>query len=302
MVERMSLEYFIEVCDCGSIGKAAKSLQVTPQAVSKAISGLEKKLGYSLLIRTKDGCMPTQRGLEVQRIAVRLQRVQKQALDQIYGIQQEEKSDNQDVRVGVWGSFATIMPVADYADFHTLYPSIRIHMQGYPDLSTCEKALIAGEVDLAFCGRETDGCGFTGLQEYGSTPYVIVNGNNPLASRERIRLSELAGEKLIGDNAADGRGVAFQEEMDKAGIAPVLFLPPLSDSLKRTLVMRENYVAFSYCPPGWLPYGVVPVNVTDIHNYEATCFSKAADRELSWAAQTYADYIVPRFKKDIFMV
>ena len=41
------IEYFLKVCEYGSIGKAARSLHVTPQAVSKAINGFEEKLGYT---------------------------------------------------------------------------------------------------------------------------------------------------------------------------------------------------------------------------------------------------------------
>lgn len=298
-MENTSLEYFLEVCACGSISKAGKSLHVTPQAVSKAINSFEKKLGCQLLIRSIDGCIPTAKGLEVQRIGIRLQRFEKQAMQQIYNMSQE-KPELQSVHIGVWGAFATIMPPADYSDFNAMYPEIQLCFHSFPDFNSCERALVSNEVELAFCGPETEGCGFTCLQEYGSIPLLIVNGKNRLADKGRVKVLDICGEKLIADYAINNRNVLFRDEIEKAGIVPSLILPMGSDALKRELVLRDNYVAFSYCPPGWLPYGLIPLIVADIHNYESSCFSRASNRPLSEAAQKYVDYIVPRFKKDIF--
>lgn len=297
-VESTAMEYFLAVCTYGSINKAGKSLQVTPQAVSKAINGLEKKLGYQLLVRTIAGCIPTEKGLEVQKIYLRLQRFQQQAMNEILNLS-PNKADFQEVHIGVWGSFASIMPVSDFADFNSLYPSIKLCVHSYKDIYACEAALVKGEVELAFCSGEKNPR-YVCIQEYGSAPYLIVSGNNKLASKGRIQLSELRKEKLIADYHRDGKTVYFQEEIDKAGLTPALILPELSDPMKRILVLRENYVAFSYCPTGWLPYGIVPVIISDIRGFENTWFSHASNRPLSDAAQKYADYIVPRFKKDIF--
>ena len=98
----------------------------------------------------------------------------------------------------------------------------------------------------------------------------------------------------------DGKTILYEDEIRNAGLTPSLVLPALSDVMKRSLVLHENYVAFSYCPVGWLPYGIVPLIISDIHAYEVSSFSKAANAMLSDAAQRYVDYIVPRFKKDIF--
>ena len=271
---------------------------MTPQAVSKAINGLEKKLGYQLLVRTVDGCIPTEKGLEVQKIYLRLQRFQQQMMNEIMNLS-PNKTDLQEVHIGVWGSFASIMPVSDFADFNSLYPSIKLCVHSYKDVNTCEAALVKGEVELAFCPGEKN-LHYVCIQEYGSAPYLIVSGDNKLASRGRVQLSELRNERLIADYHKDGKTIYFKEEIDKAGLTPSLILPELSDPMKRILVLQENYVAFSYCPTGWLPYGIVPVIISDIRGFENTWFSRASSRPLSDAAQKYADYIVPRFKKDIF--
>lgn len=293
------LEYFLEVCACGSITKAGKSMNVTPQAVSKAIAAFEKKLGYPLLIRTIDGCVPTEKGQEVQRIGIRMMRFQQQGMAEIINMSKDSQ-EAQEVHIGVWGAFAAIMPASDFADFNTLYPNIKLCIHSYPNVVESERALIAGEVELAFCTGERGQGDYVCVQEYGSTPYLIVNGANKLAEKGRVALADLHGEKLIADYLRDGSGIYFEKEIENAGLTPALILPELSDPLKRSLVLQEEYVAFSYCPTGWLPYGIVPVIVTDIRRFESMWFSRATGRPLSDAAQKYVEYIVPRFKKDIF--
>ena len=198
------------------------------------------------------------------------------------------------------GAFASIMPASDFADFNTLYPYIKLCFHSYPSIPDCEKALISGDVDLAFCIGDKSNGKYVCVQEYGSTPYLIVNGRNRLAAKGRVSMSDLQGEKLIADYLGDRKGLYFQDEMESAGLTPTLILPELSDPLKRELVLRENYVAFCYCPTGWLPYGIVPVLLSDVHRFENTWFARAAGRPVSDASQKYVEYIVPRFKKDIF--
>ena len=301
-METVQLQYFTKVCEYGSISKAARSLHITPQAVSKSIASLEQEVGYNLLIRSSDGCVPTEKGLEVQRISARLQLFQQETVQQIYALDNRNRKTvaEQTVHIGVWLSFVTIMPASDFSDFNMLYPQIQLCVHSYPDIPSCEQALIDGNVELAFCSGATEGCGFTCLQKYDSSVYLVVNSKNPLANRRQVSLSELQDEKLIADYLPDGSGVEFEEELNRSRITPTLILPWASDSLKRSLVLDNNYAAFSYCPTGWLPYGLVPLRITDLSRYEGSDFSRATNHQLSDAAQLFADYIIPRFKKDIF--
>lgn len=43
--------YFLRVCECGSISKAAESLYITPQALNRQIRVLEEELGEPLFVR-----------------------------------------------------------------------------------------------------------------------------------------------------------------------------------------------------------------------------------------------------------
>lgn len=57
------LEYFLEVCRCGSIAQAAGQLGITQPALSKSMHRLEQAAGAQLFDRTARGVMPTRMGL-----------------------------------------------------------------------------------------------------------------------------------------------------------------------------------------------------------------------------------------------
>lgn len=54
-MELRQLQYFMQICESGSILKAANNLYITQQAVSKSIAALERELGASLFYRTAKG-------------------------------------------------------------------------------------------------------------------------------------------------------------------------------------------------------------------------------------------------------
>jgi DNA-binding transcriptional LysR family regulator len=56
------LEYLIATIDLGSYARAAKSLYVTPQAVAKGISDLERELKIKLFVKSGRGIEATSDG------------------------------------------------------------------------------------------------------------------------------------------------------------------------------------------------------------------------------------------------
>ncbi|MBE7720382.1 LysR family transcriptional regulator [Lacrimispora indolis] len=61
-MELKQLEYFLVACERGSLNKAAEALFTSQPNVSKAISALEKELGYTVFERTSKGLRLTEKG------------------------------------------------------------------------------------------------------------------------------------------------------------------------------------------------------------------------------------------------
>lgn len=59
------LQYFVQIVECHSFNKAAQKLHITQPALTNAVKALEEELGVLLLVRGKQGVVPTSRGVRV---------------------------------------------------------------------------------------------------------------------------------------------------------------------------------------------------------------------------------------------
>ena len=59
------IKYLLEIYRTGSIAAAAQNLYLVPSSLSIAIGNLEQELECQIFRRTKNGMVPTPRGLEI---------------------------------------------------------------------------------------------------------------------------------------------------------------------------------------------------------------------------------------------
>jgi LysR family nitrogen assimilation transcriptional regulator len=100
------LEYFLEVCACGSITQASAKLNVAQPALGMQLRSLEQELGAKLLKRTARGTVATAAGqvcLEEATVILNRVRLLKQRLKDM------EVAATSTVRLGLTPSMATLM-------------------------------------------------------------------------------------------------------------------------------------------------------------------------------------------------
>jgi DNA-binding transcriptional LysR family regulator len=197
------LNTFREVARRGSITGAAQSLGYTQSGVSRQIAALEANLGARLLDRRARGVELTEHGRSLlphaEALLARLEaaRHDLQALDRL---------DGGRLRVGAFPTAnAALIPHA-MAAFAAEHPNVSLSLiEGTTrrQLATLE----AGDVDLAvisaFPDHELDGERFELLHLLDDVMLVALPPSHRLASRDSLRLAELAGESWIAANAAD---------------------------------------------------------------------------------------------------
>ncbi|OBG78117.1 MULTISPECIES: LysR family transcriptional regulator [unclassified Mycobacterium] len=78
MPDIASLEAFLAIAETGSLGRAARELGLTQQAVSRRLAAMEAQVGVTLAVRTTRGSQLTPAGLIVADWAARLLEVAKE--------------------------------------------------------------------------------------------------------------------------------------------------------------------------------------------------------------------------------
>ncbi|MBX9394803.1 LysR family transcriptional regulator [Streptomyces sp. TRM72054] len=188
------LRVFVAVCRAGSLSAVARELDRTQSAVSQHVKRLERETGVSLLERRPRGVVPTPAGRVLWDAAA----------DGIAGLDLALRrlgdlvnGDGGSVRVTTGGTTVRHFMSEAIVAFRQRYPKVNLEFQTETSSRSCFDALAADNLDLAWV---TIGSPVRGIEQRPvvGLPWVLaVRADDPLASRTRIDVADLAGIRLI---------------------------------------------------------------------------------------------------------
>jgi DNA-binding transcriptional LysR family regulator len=208
---------FRAVAHARSFTAAARELALTQPAVSQQVAGLEAELGTPLLVREPGGLRLTRAGevllTHADVVAERLGLAQAQVAE-LAGAERAR------LRIGAFSSVLAglvpelVMRLIDAA------PDVEVLVQEGDSAALAERVL-KGELhmSLAFQDASLPRREHAGLERHDilREPFLVaVHAGHPLAGRERIELSELAGDPW---SAASTDGL-IARACERAGFVP----------------------------------------------------------------------------------
>ncbi|MGO4145323.1 LysR family transcriptional regulator [Paenarthrobacter sp. YAF11_1] len=211
------LRYFIEVAAEGSISAAADLLYVAQPTMSASMKDLEARVGRALLVRSARGATLTADGVEflgyarqvVEQFALLEQRyLGRPPRRRLLGVSTQHYS----FAVDAFVRMVKATDVAEYEfslresrtwdiieDVRTLRSEIGILYRNDFNRKIIDKLL-----------RES-GLAFTPL--FLADPHIFISRNNPLASKERATLDDLAGLPRLTFDQGANNSFYFAEEI-----------------------------------------------------------------------------------------
>ncbi|AMV60460.1 LysR family transcriptional regulator [Pediococcus damnosus] len=147
-----SYEIFAQVVTTKNFGQAAKILNVTPSAVSHAISQLENELGFPLFIRNRTGVEITPDGQQILPVVQNILNSEaqlQQVADQIRGLNLGT------VRIGAFSSVCINWLPSIIQHFKKKYPGVDVSITQGTFSEIAEMARI-GTVDIGFATLPVD--------------------------------------------------------------------------------------------------------------------------------------------------
>ncbi len=189
----LTYQIFKTVSEAGSFHKAADLLGLTPSAISHAISGMEKELGFSVFTRGKSGVSLTSSGSQLLPYVYSVLNCEEslqQAVSEMNGLQQGT------VKVGVFSSVCTGWMPDIIKSFAVLYPAVEIELfQGtYDDVVYWIKN---GVVDFGFLS--TSSAKDLPIEPFYRDPLLcIVPGNyEKEEAGEFMTISEMSRRRFV---------------------------------------------------------------------------------------------------------
>lgn len=258
-MEYRQLEYFLKICETGSISRAAAKLYISQQALSKNIENLENSLGLPLFYRSPRGLTLTRYGEVLRGEGEHLLRRHDEILTHLKSLQDEYM---QTVSVAFYSGMLTQFPPDFLENFLERHRDTRFHFYSYYD-NEHNRRHMNTDVDLFFSSNTISRPDMALLYECHRPMYLLMGQNHPLARQEEIRLSDLQGEYMLGINADYDSQDKLNQALSQNGVVFQTLLSDAEQSFSYSLI-RDFHAIACFAGPGFLvPKGTVRRPILD---------------------------------------
>lgn len=233
------LEYFTVICKYQNIAKAARSLYITPQGLSKIVKNLEMELGTTLLHRTGSGIALTESGEYLSQHLPEFLHSYHQMYNEVRCIAQRETHEIH--LLSAYGILRLVTPDC-LAAFAARYPHIRLSYREFPDRQV-EQRFLDGEGDVAFT------VGRSALKHVDATPMekfeikLMVHKDNPLCQKPAADIRDLAAVPLYIESTEFNIHHEIMDRCKAAGVTPTIAFESSGFSLCQKMVSQNKGIS-----------------------------------------------------------
>jgi DNA-binding transcriptional LysR family regulator len=211
------IDILMAVIDSRSMGKAAKRLNISQPAISKAIAELEDALGVQLVDRSRRGIQPTPYGLALQKRGVWIFNDLRQGVQDIDFLNDPTRGE---IRIGATQPVVTAIAAPVIDSLSRKYPQMNFHIVA-GDASTLYSDVANRSIEVAICrmiGRLPDEVEAEVL--FRDSVAIMTAASNPLTRRRNLSLSDLLQEPWLLFPYESFFGSMIAEIFRKNGVDP----------------------------------------------------------------------------------
>lgn len=236
------LEVLRVVAENGSILAAAKALNMTQPAVTKAIHSLEQQLGCQLFMRTARGVIPTEEGQVVIQHARSVLSELRLAENELMAVTEGHAGQ---VLVGTLLAAAPVLLPKAVAKLKTQQPGVHVRVIEATN-DRLFPALMQGELDIVV-GRQSKNAPLDGLERevlYQEAVRLVVRQGHPLLQKRASSLRDSLDYPWIFPLPE----TSLRRQLERSFIESGLELPnniveTVSILMSRTLLAESDSIA-----------------------------------------------------------
>jgi len=241
-MELRHLRYFVAVATELNFSKAAGKLHVAQPALSTQIADLEREIGTSLLIRNTRTVQLTAAGEVFLADARSILAATESAKDKAMRTSRGEVGE---LSIGFFAAPTMLFLPDLIRRYRAMYPNVTIRMHELaPDRQL--NAFAREEIDVGFTRPPPPGHPDLAVQVLFQESFLAVTADtHPLATRQRLELSELAQERfvLLDRSVAVGLYDHIISACRTAGFSPSVIHSPDLMATVLTMVAAEQGVS-----------------------------------------------------------
>lgn len=235
---------FVRCCEFESIGVAAASLEITPMAIKKSLTDIERTMQTTLFdLSTAGLATPTPVAREIAR-AIKVAFAELEiALDEVASLNGLTRGI---VRIGTVPAVRTVINARTIARFHARFPQIQVRTFD-SNIESCELALRNGEIDLiAGPFYAPTGEDLIAIPFMRTTASMLVRQDHSIASEHLLKIADLQSVDWVLPPEYVPMRRAFNEFFQELGLSEISsFVETGSNSTMRSLILEGQFVAVS---------------------------------------------------------
>jgi len=226
------LRIFIAVAERQHVSRAAKVLNLTPSAVSSAVTALEFRHGVLLFDRVGRNIVLNQAGkaflAEAREVLAKVASAEA-VLDDVAGLSRGTLS------IQASQTIASYWLPPRLAGFHRLYPGIEIEV-AIGNTAQVTNAVTEGLAELGFAEGEIDNPALSLSVVDHDRLALIVSPDHPWAKQPPVSPSQFAQSPWVLREPGSGTRSAFEAVLDSAGLGvaglQVAFVLPANEAVR----------------------------------------------------------------------
>lgn len=216
----IQIEYFLAVCQYGSISMAADKLLVSRPAISRTIKEIEDEFGVSLFKRSTVGVHLTEAGQVFFDRCTEIQHQLAEMQSEMEAIRNGTADENDRI-INVGLSFTARCSMLPFlGSFSKEYPRMHMHISdtnaAFLDTMSFNRDF---DVIISLCNEQMpEGLEYIDLEE--SYLAFCCSRSHPLAQRESVSIFEIKDEPLIGLSGLDPKKNQMVSLYTRFGLKP----------------------------------------------------------------------------------
>jgi LysR family pca operon transcriptional activator len=211
------LDILLAVIQTGGMGRAARSLNMSQPAVSKAIADLERAIGVQLLDRSRHGVAPTSFGLALSRRGVAVFDELRQGMKEIEFLSDPTQGE---IKIGATEPLAAGPIAACIERLSRQNPGFVFHVV-HGDGASLLRQLDERAVELVIARTYAPIADHMRAETlYRDRLLVAAGTRNPWTRRRNIDLADLVGEPWALPLEESQIGATFRQAFIARGVSP----------------------------------------------------------------------------------
>jgi DNA-binding transcriptional LysR family regulator len=181
------------VAESLSVTKAAERLHISQPPLSRHIHQLEEELGLTLFIRHRQGVTLTEDG---RRLLEKARALDAAGTEFCESARQMARGEENRIRIGIgWGLWDVVNRLR--LEFAKLRPEVTFEVKDVYCSDDCLEQLRNSQLDVVFTRPPFDESVLEVAPIFHERIQCVIGDDNPLASRQEVRIRDLAETPLL---------------------------------------------------------------------------------------------------------